>query len=76
MLFSFYVIVVISRPPVVRSVSYSASPSSLEQPSEGSMSPACKAASGLDPNLGNVKSNGIHLWLVHGEFVLGRFLLK
>ncbi|XP_078233391.1 histone acetyltransferase KAT2B isoform X3 [Pogona vitticeps] len=43
---------VISRPAVVRSVSYSASPSSLEQPSGGSMSPACKAASGLDPNLG------------------------
>ncbi|XP_042330564.1 histone acetyltransferase KAT2B isoform X3 [Sceloporus undulatus] len=43
---------VISRPPVVRSVPYSASPSSLEQSTGGNMSPACKAASGLDPNLG------------------------
>ncbi|XP_054847482.1 histone acetyltransferase KAT2B isoform X1 [Eublepharis macularius] len=43
---------VISRPPVVRSFSYSSSPSSLEQPSAGSLSPACKAVSGLDPSLG------------------------
>lgn len=51
--FSFFLlIVVISRPPMVRSFSYSASPSSLEQPSSGSLSPACKAVSGLDSNLG------------------------
>ncbi|XP_048367139.1 histone acetyltransferase KAT2B isoform X4 [Sphaerodactylus townsendi] len=43
---------VISHPTVVRSFSCSTSPSSLEQPSGGSLSPACKAASGLDPNLG------------------------
>lgn len=51
--FVFYVTAVISPPPVARSVAYSASPSSLEQPNSGNMSPACKVSSALDPNLGN-----------------------
>lgn len=53
LVFVFYAIAVISPPPVARSVSYSASPSSLEQPNSGNMSPACKVSSALDPNLGN-----------------------
>uniref|UniRef100_A0A8C7E846 histone acetyltransferase n=1 Tax=Nothoprocta perdicaria TaxID=30464 RepID=A0A8C7E846_NOTPE len=44
-------------PPVARSVSYSASPSSLEQPNSGNMSPACKVSSVLDPNLGEKRKN-------------------
>ncbi|NWS43894.1 KAT2B acetyltransferase, partial [Probosciger aterrimus] len=48
---------VISPPPVARSVSYSASPSSLEQPNSGNMSPACKVSSALDPNLGEKRKN-------------------
>lgn len=52
-MFVFSAVAVISPPPVARSVSYSASPSSLEQPSGGNMSPACKVSSALDPNLGN-----------------------
>ncbi|XP_071591635.1 histone acetyltransferase KAT2B isoform X3 [Heliangelus exortis] len=48
---------VISPPPVAGSVSYSASPSSLEQPNSGSMSPACKVSSALDPNLGEKRKN-------------------
>lgn len=47
---------VISPPPVVRSVSNSASPGSLEQPSSGSMSPVCKATSGLETSLEKRKS--------------------
>ncbi|XP_069504973.1 histone acetyltransferase KAT2B isoform X2 [Ambystoma mexicanum] len=39
---------VISPPPVVRLVSYSASPGSLEQPSNGSMSPTGKVTSSLE----------------------------
>lgn len=58
-LFSSYVIAVISHPAVVRPVSYSVSPSSLEQPTGGSLSPACKVAAGLDPSLG--KSKGLPL---------------
>ncbi|XP_010221657.1 PREDICTED: histone acetyltransferase KAT2B [Tinamus guttatus] len=53
----FYAIAVISPPPVARSVSYSASPSSLEQPNSGNMSPACKVSSALDPNLGEKRKN-------------------
>ncbi|XP_026529343.1 histone acetyltransferase KAT2B isoform X3 [Notechis scutatus] len=48
---------VINRPPMVRSVSYSSSPSSLEQPSGGTMSPASKSASGQDQNLGEKRKN-------------------
>uniref|UniRef100_A0A7M4E0L0 histone acetyltransferase n=1 Tax=Crocodylus porosus TaxID=8502 RepID=A0A7M4E0L0_CROPO len=48
---------VINPPPVARSISYSASPSSLEQPNSGSMSPACKVSSGLDQNLGEKRKN-------------------
>ncbi|XP_038249412.1 histone acetyltransferase KAT2B isoform X2 [Dermochelys coriacea] len=48
---------VISPPPVARSVSYSASPSSLEQPNSGSMSPACKVSSCHDPALGEKRKN-------------------
>ncbi|XP_030300839.1 histone acetyltransferase KAT2B isoform X1 [Calypte anna] len=48
---------VISPPPVAGSVSYSASPSSLEQPNSGNMSPACKVSSALDPNLGEKRKN-------------------
>ncbi|TRZ25753.1 hypothetical protein HGM15179_001339 [Zosterops borbonicus] len=48
---------VISPPPVARSVAYSASPSSLEQPNTGNMSPACKVSSALDPNLGEKRKN-------------------
>ncbi|KAM6339053.1 histone acetyltransferase KAT2B isoform 4-T4 [Podargus strigoides] len=48
---------VINPPPVARSVSYSASPSSLEQPNSGNMSPACKVSSALDPNLGEKRKN-------------------
>uniref|UniRef100_A0A2D4JU19 histone acetyltransferase n=2 Tax=Micrurus paraensis TaxID=1970185 RepID=A0A2D4JU19_9SAUR len=48
---------VINHPPIVRSVSYSSSPSSLEQPSGGTMSPASKSASGQDQNLGEKRKN-------------------
>ncbi|XP_037746356.1 histone acetyltransferase KAT2B isoform X3 [Chelonia mydas] len=48
---------VISPPPVARSVSYNASPSSLEQPNSGSMSPACKVSSCHDPALGEKRKN-------------------
>ncbi|XP_039204797.1 histone acetyltransferase KAT2B isoform X3 [Crotalus tigris] len=48
---------VINRPPMMRSVSYSSSPSSLEQPSGGTMSPASKSASSLDQNLGEKRKN-------------------
>uniref|UniRef100_A0A8C3T9Q4 histone acetyltransferase n=1 Tax=Chelydra serpentina TaxID=8475 RepID=A0A8C3T9Q4_CHESE len=48
---------VISPPLVARSVSYSASPSSLEQPNSGSMSPACKVSSCHDPALGEKRKN-------------------
>ncbi|XP_060541740.1 histone acetyltransferase KAT2B isoform X2 [Pantherophis guttatus] len=48
---------VINHPPMVRSVSYSSSPSSLEQPSGGTMSPASKSASGQDQNLGEKRKN-------------------
>uniref|UniRef100_A0A8C8VK14 Histone acetyltransferase n=1 Tax=Pelusios castaneus TaxID=367368 RepID=A0A8C8VK14_9SAUR len=44
-------------PPVARSASYSASPSSLEQPNSGSMSPAYKVSSGHDPALGEKRKN-------------------
>lgn len=55
----FYTIAVINPPPVARSVSYSASPSSLEQPNSGNMSPACKVSSVLDPNLGNEEGDSL-----------------
>ncbi len=48
---------VINPPPVARSVSYCASPSSLEQPNSGNMSPACKVSSVLDSNLGEKRKN-------------------
>uniref|UniRef100_A0A2I3TV67 Histone acetyltransferase n=1 Tax=Pan troglodytes TaxID=9598 RepID=A0A2I3TV67_PANTR len=43
---------VINPPPVAGTISYNSTSSSLEQPSAGSSSPACKASSGLEANPG------------------------
>ncbi|KAM8979382.1 histone acetyltransferase KAT2B isoform 1-T1 [Sarcophilus harrisii] len=52
---------VINPPPVARTVSYNGSPSSLEQPIGGSLSPVCKVSSGLEGNRGEKrKMNDLH----------------
>lgn len=50
--FSSLIGAVISAPPVTRPLYYSSSPAQVELAGGGSVSPARKAASGLEPNPG------------------------